>query len=330
MKKLFLSVIVILALLCNNNMVLASSGRLRSNSIKNVNGVLYGQHGGDNHWHVAIKNSNGTYNASGDPIYSDPSKSSQSTSSSSSSKNNGGNANNNSSTNGKSSTNSDNNSRNVSTSPVEKLSNDTSLLSLKIDEQEITLVDAMTYETYNQKITVEAIARDSKSTVSVDDTKNLTIGENKIIIKVTAEDKSVKNYELTVIRKKVLSNNKNVKVIINDKEVTFNNYESDRIYISNSIQNLDIQCVVEDANAKVEIINNKELKEGENKITVTVIAEDETKQDYIVNIYRYEENEETISGIIGLVLLVVIGVGIYFIIKKIKKYFIKKSKKEDI
>ena len=63
--------LLIMFIACNLN-VNASSGRLRKDSIKTCNGVTYGQHSSDNHWHIASENSDGSYSATGNPIYSDP------------------------------------------------------------------------------------------------------------------------------------------------------------------------------------------------------------------------------------------------------------------
>ena len=51
---------------------LATSGSLKKDSIKECEGTLYGTHGSDNHYHIAIKSENGSYVASGEAIYTDP------------------------------------------------------------------------------------------------------------------------------------------------------------------------------------------------------------------------------------------------------------------
>lgn len=44
----------------------ATPGRLKDASITNCNGIYYGYHGKDNHWHVAKQNKDGSYAAIGD------------------------------------------------------------------------------------------------------------------------------------------------------------------------------------------------------------------------------------------------------------------------
>lgn len=70
MKKIFIILITFLFLI---PIVNASPGRLVSSSITTCNGITYGYHSSDKHWHVAVQNSDGSYNASGDIIgYSNP------------------------------------------------------------------------------------------------------------------------------------------------------------------------------------------------------------------------------------------------------------------
>lgn len=73
MKNLskIIAVILIFAIALSSS-TFATSGRLQKDSIKTCpNGVVYGKHG-DGHWHVATRNSDGSYNASGSPLASDP------------------------------------------------------------------------------------------------------------------------------------------------------------------------------------------------------------------------------------------------------------------
>ena len=73
MKKLLLMWLCFCLFITN---VSASSGALRNDSIKTCpDGIQYGQHGSDNHWHIAEytpRDKGSNYSALGDPIYSDP------------------------------------------------------------------------------------------------------------------------------------------------------------------------------------------------------------------------------------------------------------------
>lgn len=63
---------ILLCIIIPNN-VLASSGKLRKDSIVTCNGVTYGKHGTDSvHWHVAEKRDNGWYPQGSAIYYSNP------------------------------------------------------------------------------------------------------------------------------------------------------------------------------------------------------------------------------------------------------------------
>ena len=63
---------ILLCIIVPNN-VLASSGKLRKDSIVTCNGVTYGKHGTDSvHWHVAEKRDNGWYPQGSAIYYSNP------------------------------------------------------------------------------------------------------------------------------------------------------------------------------------------------------------------------------------------------------------------
>lgn len=56
--------------------------------------------------------------------------------------------------------------------------------------------------------------------------------------------------------------------------------------VPNEVTVLNITATPNDSNAKVEISGNLELIEGENTVTVTVVAEDGSKTDYIIKVTR--------------------------------------------
>lgn len=101
------------------------------------------------------------------------------------------------------------------------------------------------------------------------------------------------------------------------------------LVVDNNTQIITIDAKAEDEKAKVTGTGQKALKVGENKYTITVIAEDETKREYNIVITREEIVEEEVVETIeepktnSTIIYVVIGfiscLIIILIIKKILK-----------
>ena len=81
-----------------------------------------------------------------------------------------------------------------------KKSSDKSLKTLKIDGKTIDLDDELEYITEEESIIILATATDKNAKLNYDKEVKLNVGENKIKIKVIAEDGSTKTYTITVIR----------------------------------------------------------------------------------------------------------------------------------
>lgn len=83
------------------------------------------------------------------------------------------------------------------------VSNDASLKGLTIDGKEVTLSDDIEYRTDKKKVEIEASTTNENASVVYENTDNLVLGKNKVIIRVTAEDGvTVQEYTITVTRVK--------------------------------------------------------------------------------------------------------------------------------
>ena len=293
MKKKVLFGIFVIAFVINFNVVEASSGFLRKDSIKSCNGITYGQHGSDNHWHVAIENSGGGYNASGNPIYQDPCA--------------------NFSSSGSYNSDTQNNSNPV----IVPKSSDVSLNKVVLNDDEIPIQDIMSYETKEESVSLIVVTNDSKSIATYDSLVDLNIGNNEVIINVTAEDDTNKNYLLNINRIRNLSSNNNAIIRVDNEVINFNNGESAVINVLSSVDKLDIDYTLEDNKAKAKIIDNN-LKEGENKVIIRVTAENGDVKDYIINVDKSNFLEDVISTIVSIAILVGFCYLIYLFIKKRK------------
>ena len=184
---------------------------------------------------------------------------------------------------------------------------------------------------------------------TVSNTKRITLqtGANLINVNVTSEDgSSNKTYKLNVYRGDVTTSSAYLQSLtIKDALLspTFNSMTNDyTAKVTKDLKTLDIKTTTEDPSAKVEIKGNKDLKEGENTITITVTSSDgENKQVYtiIVTKEKKEETKKVTTTAVKkkknntwlIILLSILGLGIiittFLIIFKKKKN--KKNKKDD-
>lgn len=346
MKKSLYLILLMTIFVVGSIEVNASSGKLRSDSIKTCGGITYGQHSSDNHWHIAKNTGNGWYPDGAAIYYSDPcgsnnnssddssnnnsSSSNNSDSSSSTNNNSSSNKNSNSGTSSNNSSSSSNNntsttkpnsssSSNANSFTEEEVkSNDNTLKIIIIDGKEIDVKENIDYSTTKEKITIKATTNDKKAKYEIKNNSTLEIGENKISIEVTAEDGTTKTYNINVKRDKILSSDTGIKVIINEEEVSFSDNKA-TIYVSATETNLKIDYTLNDENAKVEMDKIEELKTGDNELKIKVIAEDGTEKEYEIIIHKYTKSEETISTILGLAIIGGMGYGIYYLVKKKKR-----------
>lgn len=291
MKKIFLAVLLFII---GINSVYASSGFLRKDSVKTCDGTLYGQHSSDNHWHIAVKNDDGGYNAVGDPIYSDPCDQTEVEKPIVETP--------------------------VITNPVVTKSNDNTLLKLLVNNDEIQISDNMKYSTNLYSVSLIATPKDSKAIIEYSKNVNLNIGDNETKIIVKSESGNLKTYLLTITRENQLSSNINLTIKFDDEVIKFDNFISkEEITINNSVNEIKLTYEVEDSKTKVEVLNNKNLKDGKNEIILIVTAEDGTKQEYKIKVYKYSKAEDIIYGVAAVGILGGAGYGVAKVIKKRKK-----------
>lgn len=282
MKKflLLISIIIILA----PYQVLATSGSLKKDTIKECEGNLYGQHGSDNHWHIAIKNENGSYSAKGDALANDPCPL--------------------------------NNNQNVDDKTVAiPKNNDSSLKEIMIDNEKIDIKETMEYKTTKEKITLSIIANNELAKVEYDDINNLELGNNIINIKVTAEDTSVTKYALIIVREKALDENTDIQVKIDNEVIEFSDYKY-TLEVKNNVDKLDIDYTLSSESAKAVIEGNEKFVTGKNEVKIIVTAENGDIQEYIITVTKLDWFNSIIKIILGSSVVVAIGAFIAKIFKK--------------
>lgn len=270
MKKTYCLLILLIVFIINLDVVKATSGLLDDRTIKVCDETLYGRHGSDNHWHLAINNEDGTYSSIGRIIYLDPCPIEEKIE--------------------------DNNIIDSDNSKYEvrkpkeieiPKSSDNSLSSVSINDKNIKIKDEMEFSTYDSEARINIITNDSKAVINYDGKIKLDFGNNELDISVTAENGDNRVYKLNINRKKILSNNVDIKEIyVNGDMLTFNNYSSNQViilYIDNKVK---IDYKLENGKARAKIVNNNRLKVGKNRIILELTAQNGDTKDYIINVVR--------------------------------------------
>lgn len=135
------------------------------------------------------------------------------------------------------------------------------------------------------KVDVEYETESDKAVVNVRNNDPISI-INPIIITVTAEDGSIKDYTINLTYK-ALSNNINVKnLTIENYDIDFdNNKQNYDVVVNQDTKSLNFNIELEDENATYEINDNNDLVNG-SIVTVKVIAEDLTEKTFYFNIIK--------------------------------------------
>ena len=180
-----------------------------------------------------------------------------------------------------------------------KKSNDASLASISIVDNDAKTLsispefkpDVLDYvvkvEGKVKKVFIDARANNDKALVTISDNANkeLQMGENKIVITVSAEDGTNKLYNLNII-KEVLDTDATLKSlsINNHPEFIFDSkkFEYD-LKLNSGEKELTFSYSASNNKSKVNINNNYELKDG-SVVRIIVEAEDGTKKQYSINI----------------------------------------------
>ena len=186
------------------------------------------------------------------------------------------------------------------------------------------------------ELEINATAEDERAHISGLGVVSLNSGENRIQIEVTAENENVREYVLIVNRKRDLVEsdlrlttleisqiNKNGEFstleIPFDKETFEYNVEVD-----NDIVDLDVNPTVEKEGILVETTGEKNLKDGENIVSITLTAQnDENIQtNYVVKVNRKSGME--VSANVGQEdetwKIVVIGISLLILVIEIIAY----------
>ena len=141
-------------------------------------------------------------------------------------------------------------------------------------------------------INLSAISNSDKAKIEGIGNVSLTGNVTNVVVKVTAEDGTVKSYNIKIEREgsTVKSSDATLKsldvsgyTLIPGFKSNVNTYS---IKVKNNITGLNVKAIANSDKASVSISGNKNWKEGNNTITIKVTAEDGSVNNYIVNVER--------------------------------------------
>lgn len=170
-------------------------------------------------------------------------------------------------------------------------------------------------------INVVATPEDSKAKVEVNSPKSLKEGDNKVIIKVTAENGATQEYSINVKRLKVgevLGDNPNIaNIVITGYNINFNPMTTSyNLKLDNKTKSLSISVVMQEEGATYQINGNNDLKNGDI-ITINTTSMDGTQNTYKIIIEKSNVQMFILIGA-GVLLVASISAIIVVMIKKRK------------
>ena len=184
-------------------------------------------------------------------------------------------------------------------------------------------------ENEDDSIVITATKNDNSASLTGDGTKSLSVGSNRIEVKVVAEDGTTsRSYFVNVTRKggsgegegegepsgggedtpdptpvDNRSSDNTLKSLSVSKGSLDPEFDSSKttysINVDNDVTKIDVDALPNDEKASVSILGNTNLKEGMNTITIKVTAENESVKTYTINVNRKKSGnkpaEETVN-----------------------------------
>jgi len=155
------------------------------------------------------------------------------------------------------------------------LNNNTELAKFTINGAEVLDGDIFDVETGDSAVVVVAETVDPNATVAIVGADNLIIGENTLVVTVTAADgETTQEYTITLV---LSSNDTSLQsLLVNGLETV----AGDVVTLPSDATSVDVEVTPTDENAQFVVVGADELILGDNPVTVSVIAQDGTKKDY--------------------------------------------------
>lgn len=207
----------------------------------------------------------------------------------------------------KNNTSTKNNTTKKETTTEEVKSNNANLSSINIEgfslTPEFNKDTTKYYLSVNQDVSnlnISATSEDESSKFEISGNENLQFGINTIKIKSTAEDGTVKEYEIEVNKEDTTLGLSSLLISLNGQNISFSpEFDKNTLNYTLNIENasaLDIEALANYEDAYITITGNENLQNGENVITITVQKDEEVKT-YTLTVNNTVERESLFEQI---------------------------------
>ncbi len=150
-----------------------------------------------------------------------------------------------------------------------------------------------------EALEIIAIPENRNATVEIQGNNSLQKGENTIEILVTSENKnSQRKYRVHVTKTNNLDEaNANLETLAVENDTLIPEFQEAQtqytVSVSNTTEKLNLLAIPSNSEAKVRIIGNENLKDGNNNIEIEVVAPNgKTSKVYVINAYKRTATEE--------------------------------------
>ena len=162
-----------------------------------------------------------------------------------------------------------------------------------------TLEYSMTVDSSVKSLNLDIEKEDETSKVNVVGNNNFIVGDNEVIINVTAENGDVRTYKINVNR--LASDNNNLLKLSTNYGNLSPEFNKDTtaytVEVDNDIEIINVFATKEDTNATIVGAGKYALEVGENEVNVTVTAENGDIKMYTLKIIRKQSNNTNLLRI---------------------------------
>ena len=158
------------------------------------------------------------------------------------------------------------------------LSSNTELASFTINGSEVSDGDSFDADANVTSVEVVVETLKAEATFQIFGGSNLIVGENELLVVVTAADgETTAEYRVTIV---IPSNDTRASITVNG----LSTIAGDIVTVEKETTSVEVEVVTVDEFATAVVVGNEELLEGENLVTVTVTAQDGSTKDYVFTV----------------------------------------------